>query len=213
MIDLYTWTTPNGEKPVLMLEELGLDYALHLVDISTGAQKKPDFLALNPNGRIPALVDRRSGADLRVFESGAILVHLAEQSGRFLPTAPAERAETFAWTFFQVGGTGPMIGQYHHFATYAKETIPYAIERYAAEGRRLLGVLDGRLSTRDHLAGAYSIADIINYSWAKAGVDELAEEGQFPALRAWLERVGSRPAIVAGLSKLSAAKAALSDKA
>ena len=154
MIDLYTWTTPNGEKPVIMLEETGQPYELHLVDIGSGAQKAPDFLAINPNGRIPAIVDHGEGRARRVFESGAILVYLAEQSGKFLAGSAEDRAEALAWTFFQAGGTGPMIGQWHHFNAAAPEKLPYAIKRYADESLRLLGVLDAQLKTRDFLADA-----------------------------------------------------------
>ena len=137
MIDLYTWQTPNGEKPVIMLEECSTDYELHLIDLSTGAQKTPDFLKINPNGKIPAIVDRDAGGQ-RVFESGAILMYLAEKTGRFLPASGPERAEALAWTFFQVGNTGPMLGQWHHFAAFADEKIPYAIERYRDESLRVL---------------------------------------------------------------------------
>ncbi|MEX6508022.1 glutathione S-transferase family protein [Jiella sp. M17.18] len=208
MIDLYTWQTPNGEKPILMLEECGLDYDLHMVDISTGAQKAPDFLAINPNGKIPAIVDRDNGQ--RVFESGAILIYLAEKAGRFLPASGPERAETFGWVFFQVGNTGPMLGQWHHFNAFADEKIPYAIERYRKESLRVLGVLNDRLKERDYLAGDYSIADIINFGWARSGVSGLKDEGagDLGALKAWIERVGSRPAVKTALEKLDAAKRA-----
>ena len=205
MIDLYTWTTPNGEKPIIMLEEVGLPYTLHLVDIGAGVQKQPDFLAINPNGRIPAITDDGQ----RVFESGAILVHLAEKTGKLLPVSGADRAETFAWMFFQAGGTGPMIGQWHHFKSAAQDKLPYAIERYRQESHRLLGVLDGHLAGRDFLAGAYSVADVMNFSWAKAGLSELDAAAEFPALAAWVERIGARPPVVAALEKLAAAKKAL----
>lgn len=211
MIDLYTWTTPNGEKPVVMLEECGLDYEMHLIDISKGGQKKPEFLAINPNGKIPAIVDREGGRHQRVFESGAILIYLAEKAGRFLPTSGPERAETLSWTFFQVGNTGPMIGQWHHFAMSAEEKIPYAIERYRAESLRTLGVLDTHLKDHEYLAGDYSIADIINFGWVRSGLSGLKNEGAFElyALKAWVERVGSREAIKRGLHKLNQAKEAL----
>ncbi|BDA83213.1 thiol:disulfide oxidoreductase [Aureimonas sp. SA4125] len=205
MIDLYTWTTPNGEKPIIMLEEVGLPYTLHLVDIGAGAQKLPEFLAINPNGRIPAITDEGQ----RVFESGAILVHLAEKTGKLLPATGTDRTETFAWMFFQAGGTGPMISQWHHFKSAAPEALPYAIERYRNETRRLLGVLDGRLEGRDFLAGDYSIADVMNFSWAKTGLAELGAEEEFPALAAWIGRIGARPQVIAALEKLAAAKKAL----
>lgn len=204
MIDLYTWTTPNGEKPVIMLEEVGQPYDLHLVDISSGAQKKDDFLAINPNGRIPAIVDRDTNQ--RVFESGAILLHLAETSGRLLAPSGPDRTEALSWTFFQAGGTGPMIGQWHHFNAAAPEKLPYAIKRYADESLRLLAVLDGRLKDRDFLAGDYSVADVMNYSWAKAGAARIEGAGELKALAAWVERVGSREAVGRALAKLQAAK-------
>ncbi|WP_185983334.1 glutathione S-transferase N-terminal domain-containing protein [Aureimonas mangrovi] len=205
MIDLYTWTTPNGEKPVIMLEECGVDYDLHLVDISTGEQKKSDFLAINPNGRIPALVDD----GVRVFESGAILVHLAAKTGRFLPADAAARAEVLSWTFFQIGGTGPMIGQWHHFNSAAPEKIPYAIERYATESRRLLGVLDERLSANEFLAGDYSIADMINVSWARSGLNGLKARDTFPSLARWVDAIDAREPVRRALDRLKTAREAL----
>ncbi|WP_102957560.1 glutathione binding-like protein [Mangrovicella endophytica] len=211
MIDLYTWTTPNGEKPVTMLEECGLDYRLHLVDISSGAQKAPDFLAINPNGKIPAIVDNDGGQSIRVFESGAILIYLAEKTGQFLPTSGQARAETLAWTFFQVGGVGPMLGQWNHFAKFAKEKIPYAIDRYRDESLRILRVLDERLKSNDYLAGdTYTIADIINFGWVRIAVSGkgLKDDGanELESLLAWVERVGSRPAVQHSLHKLETAK-------
>ena len=210
MIELYTWTTPNGEKPIIMLEEIGMPYDLKLLDISTGDQKKPDFLAKNPNGRIPAIVDTEG--DIRVFESGAILVYLAEKSGKLLSTDPNLRAETFGWTFFQTGGTGPMIGQIHYFKN-ADDKSDFAIRRFEKESRRLLGVLDGRLSAVDYLAGDYSIADVINYSWAVSGLRDLDARSDFPALAAWVDRVGHRPAVKTALAKLKSAKDAYTTQA
>ena len=208
MIDLYTWQTPNGEKPILMLEECGLDYRLHMVDLSTGEQKTPDFLAINPNGKIPAIVDDEGGESHAVFESGAILVYLAEKTGQFLPAAGPARYETLQWTFFQVGGTGPMLGQWHHFNAAAPETIPYAVERYRNESLRLLAVLDDHLKHREWLAGDYSIADIINFGWVRSGLSGLkdAGAGDLSALMAWTERVGSRPAAKRAIEKLDMAK-------
>ncbi len=205
MIELYTWTTPNGEKPIIMLEEIGMPYDLKLLDISTGDQKQPDFLAINPNGRIPAIVDT-DGA-IRVFESGAILVYLAEKSGQLLAVDPKIRAETLGWSFFQVGGPGPMIGQIHYFKN-ADEKSDFAIRRFEKESHRLLGVMNDRLSDVDYLAGDYSIADVINYSWAVSGLKDLDARGDFPALAAWVDRVGERPAVKTALAKLKAAKAA-----
>ncbi|MBO0903551.1 glutathione S-transferase family protein [Jiella sonneratiae] len=210
MIDLYTWQTPNGEKPVLMLEECGLDYRLHMVDISAGEQKTPEFLAINPNGKIPALVETTAVRTDAVFESGATLVYLAEKTGRFLPPSGPERYETLAWTFFQAGGTGPMLGQWYHFEKSAPEKLPYAIERYRKESLRLLGVLDERLKDREWIAGAYSIADMMNFGWVRTGLSALKTEGaaDLSNLFAWTERVGSRPAVKAAIEKLDQAKRA-----
>ena len=205
MIELFTWTTPNGEKPVIMLEETGMPYELTLLDISTGDQKKPDFLAKNPNGRIPAIVDTEG--DIRVFESGAILVYLAEKSGKLLSADPKIRAETLGWTFFQVGGTGPMIGQIHYFRN-ADEKNEFTIRRFEKESHRLLGVMDTRLGEVDFLAGEYSIADVVNYSWAVSGLKDLDASGEFAALAAWVDRVGARPQVKAALAKLKAAREA-----
>jgi len=208
VIELTTWTTPNGEKPIIMLEECGLDYDLRLLDISTGKQKESDFLAINPNGRIPAILDREGDAETRVFESGAILVHLAEKTGRFLaPTGPA-RAEALGWTFFQAGGTGPMIGQIHYFKN-ASERSDFAIRRFEREAERLLGVLDARLKDAEYLAGEYSIADIMNWSWAVSGLKDLDARDRFPTLADWVDRVGDRAAVRRALAKLKAAKEAL----
>ena len=208
MIELTTWTTPNGEKPIIMLEECGLDYDLRLLDISTGKQKESDFLAINPNGRIPAILDREGDEETRVFESGAILVHLAEKTGRFLaPTGPA-RAEALGWTFFQAGGTGPMIGQIHYFRN-ASERSDFAIRRFEREAERLLGVLDARLKDAEYLAGDYSIADVMNWSWAVSGLKDLDARDRFPALADWVDRVGDRAAVRRALAKLKAAKEAL----
>jgi len=208
VIELTTWTTPNGEKPIIMLEECGLDYDLRLLDISTGKQKESDFLAINPNGRIPAILDREGDQETRVFESGAILVHLAEKTGRFLaPTGPA-RAEALGWTFFQAGGTGPMIGQIHYFKN-ASERSDFAIRRFEREAERLLGVLDARLKDAEYLAGDYSIADVMNWSWAVSGLKDLDARERFPALADWVDRVGDRAAVRRALAKLTAAKKAL----
>lgn len=207
MIELHTWTTPNGEKPVIFLEEAGIDYDLRLVDISTGAQKMPDFLAINPNGRIPAMIDRNEeGGEIRVFESGSILLYLAEKSGKLLPQVQPHRAEALSWMFFQAGGTGPMIGQWHHFNSAAPEKLPYAIDRYAKESQRLLGVLESRLADFEWLAGDYGIADIMNFSWARSGLDELEARGAFPAVAEWVDRIGRREAVIRGLGRLKAEK-------
>lgn len=201
MIELFTWTTPNGEKPVIMLEEVGLDYEMELIDIASGVQKQAAFLEINPNGRIPAISDDGQ----HIFESGAILLHLAEKTGKLLPKSGRDRADVFSWTFFQVGGTGPMIGQLHHFRN-APEKIPYAIKRYEDESRRLLGVLESRLRRNDWLAGGYSIADIMNYSWARSGLDAVEGWERFPMLARWVKRIGEREAVGRALDRLKAAK-------
>lgn len=197
MIELYTARTPNGFKVSIALEELGLPYRVHAIDLQAEEQKQPWFLALNPNGRIPVIVDHDAD-DLVIFESGAILVHLAERAGKLLPEDRGDRSAALQWLFFQVGGVGPMMGQANVFHRYAPQKIPYAIERYQRESRRLLEVLDGRLSQAEFLAGSYSIADIANWCWAIthkwSGVDI---EG-LPHLQRWLETIAARPAVQAG---------------
>jgi GST-like protein len=190
MLQLHTWTTPNGIKPLIMLEELGEPYDLHWVDISKGAQHQPAFLAINPNGKIPALVDD----GLPIFESGAILVHLAEKYGRFLPQSGPQRAAALQWLFFQVGGIGPMFGQLGHFVR-AKEKIPYAIERYQTETTRLYGVLEKRLAEADYLAGEYGIADIASFGWVALHQNFQIERATIPNVIRWLDRVAERPAV------------------
>lgn len=197
MIDLYTSPTPNGWKVSIALEELGLPYTVHAIDLASMAQKRPEFLAINPNGRIPAIVDRDND-DFAVFESGAILLYLAEKTGRLMPTDVKGRSLVVQWLMFQMGGVGPMMGQANVFARYAPEKLPWAIERYQREGRRLLEVLDRRLQGRDYLAGDYSIADIANWSWthtyAWSGIDVTGLD----ALAAWSDRVAARPAVQRG---------------
>jgi len=197
MIDLYYWTTPNGHKITMFLEEAGLAYRIVPVNIGTGAQFAPAFLAISPNNRIPAIVDHDPadrGAPLSVFESGAILLYLAEKSGQLLAPDARGRADVTQWLFWQVAGLGPMAGQNHHFARYAPEKIPYAIERYVNETNRLYGVLDKRLAERAFLAGEYSIADIAAYPW----IVPYAAQGQrledFPHLARWFAHIHDRPA-------------------
>jgi GST-like protein len=168
MIDLYYWTTPNGHKITIFLEETGIPYRIVPVDITQGEQFQPDFLRISPNNRIPAIVDPApadGGAPVALFESGAILLYLAEKTGRFIPSDLRGRAETLQWLFWQMAGLGPMAGQNHHFGQYAPEKIPYAIDRYVKETNRLYGVLDRRLADREFVAGAYSIADMAAYPW------------------------------------------------
>ena len=200
MIELYYWPTPNGHKITLFLEETGLDYRLTAVDIGAGDQFRPGFLALAPNNRIPAIVDHApaaGGAPLPVFESGAILVYLAEKTGRFLPGASRPRKAVLEWLFWQVGGLGPMAGQNHHFNRYAPEPVPYAIERYTKETNRLYGVLDRRLADVGFVAGAdYSIADMAIYPWIVPWQLQRQQLGDFPHLQRWFEAVAARPATV-----------------
>ena len=202
MIDLYTWSTSNGRKASIMLEELGADYTVHPIHIGKGDQFTPEYLAINPNGKIPAIVDSDGpgGAPIAVFESGAILIYLAEKHGRFLPTEPVARMEVIQWLMFQMGGIGPMFGQVHHFLRAAKEQVPYGIERYGTEVRRLYGVLDRRLDGRDHLAGdGYSIADIATWPWVFRREWQQIDLADFPNVKRWFDAVGSRPAVERGM--------------
>ena len=199
MIDLYFWTTPNGYKPLIFLEEAGLAYNILPVNISKGEQFEPAFLEISPNNRIPAIVDNApmdGGAPIPLFESGAILFHLAEKTGRYLPRDPAGRAEVMQWLFWQMGGLGPMLGQNLHFSAYAPERIPYAIERYDTETERLYRVLDTRLADRPYLAGSYSIADMASYPWIIRLEREQPRLARFPNLRRWVEAIGQRPAVI-----------------
>jgi GST-like protein len=199
MIDLYYWTTPNGHKVTLFLEETGLDYRIVPVNIGAGDQFKPDFLAIAPNNRIPAIVDTEpqgGGAPVSVFESGAILLYLAEKTGRFLPADLRGRAEVLQWLFWQMGGLGPMAGQNHHFRLYAPEKLPYAIERYVNETNRLYGVMNIRLADREYLAGDYSIADMAAYPWVVPYERQGQDLADFPHLKRWFEAIGARPATV-----------------
>lgn len=198
MIDLYYWTTPNGHKITIFLEETGLDYHLRPVHIGKGEQFAPDFLKIAPNNRIPAIVDQApadGGEPLALFESGAILEYLADKSGRFLPRETRPRFQVLQWLYWQMGGLGPMAGQNHHFVRYAPEPIPYAIERYVKETARLYGVLDRQLQGRDYVAGDYSIADMAIYPWAKLWEGQRQRLEDFPNLAAWLARIAERPAV------------------
>ncbi|WP_299489478.1 glutathione S-transferase N-terminal domain-containing protein [Acaryochloris sp. IP29b_bin.137] len=201
MIHLYTYTTPNGRKPAILLEELGLPYTLHEVDLGKGEQFSPEFVALNPNSKIPAIQDEETG--VTVFESGAILIYLAEIAGKLLPTDVASRAQVFSWLMFQMAGVGPMFGQLGHFRRSAPEPIEYAIHRYEQETLRLVKVLDRQLEHRDFIAGDYSIADIATYPWAAAYEYVGVSLDPFPHVQAWLERVGQRPAVQTGMAILT----------
>jgi GSH-dependent disulfide-bond oxidoreductase len=202
MIDLYTFKTPNGRKASIALEELGIPYKVHSVDIGKGEQFKPEFLAINPNNKIPAIVDHASadGRPVTVFESGAILLYLAEKTGALMPADPRGKAEVTQWLMFQMGGVGPMFGQLNHFKKYAPTQVPYAIERYWNESKRILGVLDKQLSSRQYLATTYSIADIATYPWLRGMRDLYPELLQGThRLEEYLHRVGSRPAVQKGM--------------
>jgi GSH-dependent disulfide-bond oxidoreductase len=203
MIDLYYWPTPNGWKITILLEECGLPYRVVPVDITRGAQFAPEFLAISPNNRMPAIVDHDppgGGAPLSVFESGAILIYLAEKAGRFLPTALRERTAALEWLMWQMGGLGPMLGQNGHFKLYAPEPVPYAIDRYGREAQRLYRVLDTQLAkTGDGVAGAYSIADMAIFSWVRTHSAQDIPLEDYPQVQRWYSALKQRPAVQRGL--------------
>jgi GSH-dependent disulfide-bond oxidoreductase len=199
VIELYYWTTPNGHKITIFLEEAGLPYRIVPVNISKGAQFRPEFLRISPNNRIPAIVDDApagGGRPVSVFESGAILQYLAEKTGKFLPQDLHSRVEVMQWLFWQMGGLGPMAGQNHHFGQYAQEKILYAIDRYVNETNRLYGVLDRRLTDREFVAGDYSIADMASYPWVVPYERQGQKLDDFPNLKRWFETIRARPAVV-----------------
>jgi GST-like protein len=199
MIDLYYWTTPNGHKITIFLEEAALPYRIVPVNISKGEQFEPGFLAVSPNNRIPAIVDQNpkdGGAPISVFESGAILVYLAEKIGKYLPNDFRPRAAVMEWLFWQMAGLGPMAGQNHHFSQYAPEKLPYAIDRYVRETNRLYGVLNKQLSEHEFIAGQYSIADMAAYPWIVPHARQGQNLEDFPHLKNWFERMRARPAVI-----------------
>lgn len=192
MIELYFWTTPNGYKPLIFLEEAGLEYEIKPVNIMAGEQFEPEFLNISPNNRIPAMVD----GEISVFESGAILLYLAEKTNQFLPVSGPSRYAAIEWLMWQMGGLGPMKGQAHHFIRYADEDVPYGKERYRKETERLIGVLDKQLVGKDYITGEYSVADMASFPWLKGDLSELGINAtKFPNVTAWIERVGDRPAV------------------
>jgi GSH-dependent disulfide-bond oxidoreductase len=202
MIDLYTWATPNGHKASIMLEELGLDYRVHPIDIGNGEQFAAEFLAINPNAKIPAIVDQDGpeGGPFAVFESGAILIYLAEKHGQLLPADAGGRSRVLQWLMFQVGGLGPMLGQAQHFRRFAPQPLPYAIARYTEEAVRLYRVLDTRLGDSEFLGGgSYSIADIAAYPWIERAEWQGVPLADFPQVRRWLATIGGRPAVRRGM--------------
>ena len=201
-IELHYWPTPNGHKISIMLEECGLPYELKPVNISKGEQFRPEFLAIAPNNRMPAIVDPDGpgGKPICVFESAAILQYLGRKTGKFYPTDERQRVEVEQWLMWQMGGLGPMAGQCHHFRNYAPEKIAYAIDRYTNEVNRLYGVLNKRLADRDFIAGAYSIADMASFPWAKLWANQGQDIANFPHMKAWIDRCLGRPAVERGLA-------------
>ena len=200
MIELYTWGTPNGRKVSIMLEEVGLAYNVHAVDIGKDEQFAPDFLKISPNNRIPAIVDPDGpdGVPISVFESGAILLYLAEKTGKLMPVDPRARVAVLEWLMFQMGGVGPMFGQANHFIRFAKEDVPYGKQRYRNEALRLLGVMDRRLSEVEYLAGDYSIADVATWPWVMRAEWYDVDWSQFPRVKHWYDTIGARPAVQRG---------------
>ncbi len=216
MIDAYSWPTPNGHKIHIMLEETGLPYKVHGIDIGAGAQFEPAFLKISPNNKIPAIVDSDGpgGKPISIFESGAILIYLAEKTGKFMPKEPRARYQVLEWLMFQMGSIGPMFGQANHFRAYAPEKIPYAIDRYTNEAKRLYGVMDRRLKDHDYIAGDYSIADIAIFPWMRYGDRRGVDVNEFPNVVRWFEAINARPAVVRGLEVLNASSRSgpMSDK-
>ncbi|NRF69868.1 glutathione S-transferase N-terminal domain-containing protein [Aquincola sp. S2] len=214
MIEVYSWATPNGHKVHIMLEECGLSYRIHAVDIGAGEQFDPAFLAISPNNKIPAIVDPDGpeGKPFSVFESGAILLYLAGKTGKLLPDSVAGKYEVLQWLMFQMGGVGPMLGQTHHFRIYAPDKIPYAIERYSNEAKRLYGVMDKRLARSKYLGGPeYSIADIAVFPWLRSWKNQGIEWSDFPYLKGWFDEVSARPAVKRGVEVLAERRRPLTD--
>ena len=204
MIDLYTWSSPNGAKVRIMLEETGLDYEIHPVNLDEGEHKKPDYLAINPNGKIPAIIDRNGpgGNEVTVFESGAILLYLAEKSGRFLPEDPAERWRATSWLMFQMAGLGPSLAQAGYYLNRAPEPVPHAVERSIDEAERTYGVVDRQLAESEFLAGDYSIADIASYPWMRNHQRFGLDVTDYPNVERWLQTIAERPAVQRWLEAL-----------
>jgi GST-like protein len=196
VIDLYTWTTPNGRKASIVLEELGLPYTAHAIDISKGEQFQPDFLKISPNNRIPAIVDQDNG--MHLMESGAILMYLAEKTGKLMPKDMEKRYRVIEWLMWQMGGPGPMLGQVHHFVHYNAGKAPYAEERYLKEAHRLYGVLDKRLADREFVADEYSIADIAIWPWTSRFEWQTVDLNQYPNVKRWYLTIAARPAVKRG---------------
>ncbi|MDR9433101.1 MAG: glutathione S-transferase N-terminal domain-containing protein [Spiribacter sp.] len=216
MIDVYTWPTPNGHKVHIALEELGLDYTVHPINIGQGDQFAEAFLRISPNNKIPAIVDSDGpgGEAISIFESGAILLYLAEKTAQLMPSEPRARYTTLEWLMFQMGGLGPLLGQAHHFRQYAPETIDYAVNRYTNEAARLYGVVDRRLADSEWLAGdAYSIADIACFPWIRPYENQGQSLADFPHLKRWFDAIAARPAVARGVSVLADLRPAKLDTA
>jgi len=214
MIEVYSWATPNGHKVHIMLEECGLPYRVHAVDIGAGDQFDPAFLAISPNNKIPAIVDSDGpdGQPISLFESGAILLYLAAKTGRFLPDDTRGRYDTLQWLMFQMGGVGPMLGQAHHFRLYAPQKIDYAIERYSNEARRLYSVMDRQLAHTTYIAGAhYTIADIAIFPWLRSWKNQGINWDDHPHLKGWFDEIAARPAVQRGVEVLADRRKPLTD--
>lgn len=214
VIEVYSWATPNGQKVHIALEELGLPYEVHPINIGKGDQFTPEFLSISPNNKIPAIIDQRGpgGEPISLFESGAILLYLAEKTGRLLPAEARGKYQVYEWLMFQMGGVGPMLGQAHHFRQYAPEKIKYAIKRYTNEAARLYSVIDKRLSSTAYLAGDYSIADIAVYPWLVYHECQGQDLNDYPHLKRWFESIDERPAVQRGMAVLRDQRQASFDK-
>ena len=214
MIEVYSWATPNGHKIHIMLEECGLPYRAHPVNIGAGDQFKPEFLKISPNNKIPAIVDSEGpdGQPISMFESGAILIYLASKTGLFLPASDRGKYEMLEWLMFQMGGVGPMLGQAHHFRIYAPEKIEYAINRYTNEAKRLYGVMDKQLATRPFIAGdRYTIADIAIFPWLRSWRNQGIDWTNYPNLKKWFDAIAARPAVQRGVAVMTALRQPLVD--
>ena len=214
MIEVWTWPTPNGHKVHIMLEELGLPYKVIPVNIGKGDQFTPEFLAITPNHRIPAIVDHDGpgGRPITLFESGAILIYLAEKAAKFIPSDPAARYVCLQWLMFQMGGVGPMFGQWNHFHNYAAEKLPYAIDRYTNEARRLYGVMDKRLAKSRYIGGKdYGIADMAIFPWLRSWKNQGIAWAEFPHLKGWFDEISARPAVIRGVDVLTGQRRPLDD--
>jgi GST-like protein len=215
MIDIYSTATPNGHKVHIMLEECGLPYRVHHIDIGAGDQFKPDFLGISPNNKIPAIVDAEgpNNKPISMFESGAILIYLASKTNKFLGTTDREKFTVLQWLMFQMGGVGPMLGQAHHFRIYAPEKIEYAVNRYTNEAKRLYGVIDRRLAESAYLAGdEYTIADIATYPWLRSWKNQGIDWADYPHAKRWFDEIDARPAVMRGVEVLAALRKPLQDQ-